>query len=1094
MELNNLQTYFFFFTSTNKDPDPDGNTPLLLKVPYAQNIVFHFKFTVTVSVKNPVSNLTFVSASSVKQLDSFITTELFHNPNIQNEDNVVVLGDFSPKSDNDVQLIDHEFSWNWKKPSTKSDFGYKTVLCFAEYDKREHTLQQLAKFTVWIEPEPLDISVYSPFLASPDTTPLSNIQMSPMAIPNLSTNNTTTTVNNNNKSLSYIGINNTSRAPGSPIFEGSSVAALQEISGSPRHIDNNNSGFGGELLPESIDKVLQKEKKSLPLVPRPDDDSTSQPEDGPLFRATIASLEKKTGNLKLKVKKLLKRSNSVHERQRALIEAYRSFYQALSDISETEVPAFQPLIHNYFAKTGYGQNGLVELLRQSSIEMNQMVIDPLRKLYDLEIKTFDIRKREFDDESSQYYSWLSRYLSMKQEAKGKKKLDSDSKYVEKRKAFELSRFDYYSYMQDLHGGRKQQEVIYRLALFAESESNRIISTSDRLQKFVKPELDFTITEVKNANKDWSRQRSEREVRRRALERSIISPSSESNGSSITPVDSTTTHYQHHQQPNDVEDLVKTPSHSGPPTLRVVTGGLNYSSPRSGLEPPLFSTTSYSQSQDDTTSNEDDDIYDYEQQNNSVILNDTNKSATSVMSSDISNRKEGLLWAMSKPGGINDPLSNLNKAGWHKFWVVLAQGKLCEYTNWKQQLEIHNYPINLKVACVREARNAERRFCFEVVTPNYKRVYQATSDDDMNSWIKAINNGISSSLEASGVVIPPSHSAPSMDTDIEQLKLNRRGGEYSEGLGDKLNRKISLHRTRSTTEVPHSPDVSNIKLLQMVQKLDPSNLVCGDCGATTKVEWMSINLLIIVCIDCCGIHRSLGSHISKIRSLTLDTISFTPELLELMLSVNNSKINKIWEAKADQASAAKKSPDFNRLSYITEKYVEKKYVNFSERPNAHLRKAVSDQDLIGVVAALASRANPNLTVSTPSSISRKNSNNNNNSNTTSSSSSSSTSVIPSPKKDEEESILLYSLHNAPSDAKTFPVTELLALNSASLPHLIPNWASPSVTSYLRRKSPKDTTIPVTKLEETSMSNDKKGHVGAKLQKRLSSGFSGTRNTS
>src|SRR5690606_30230231 len=72
--------------------------------------------------------------------------------------------------------------------------------------------------------------------------------------------------------------------------------------------------------------------------------------------------------------------------------------------------------------------------------------------------------------------------------------------------------------------------------------------------------------------------------------------------------------------------------------------------------------------------------------------------------------------------------------------------------WKQKLDLHNEPINLRMASVREARSSDRRFCFEIITPQYKRVYQATSEEDMNNWISAINNAMKSTIEGGKSVI------------------------------------------------------------------------------------------------------------------------------------------------------------------------------------------------------------------------------------------------------------------------------------------------------------------------------------------------------
>lgn len=77
--------------------------------------------------------------------------------------------------------------------------------------------------------------------------------------------------------------------------------------------------------------------------------------------------------------------------------------------------------------------------------------------------------------------------------------------------------------------------------------------------------------------------------------------------------------------------------------------------------------------------------------------------------------------------------------------MLSGGQIHEYSNWKRQLESHIDPINLRFATVREARNSERRFCFEVITPQMRRIYQATSQEEAQSWINTIHNSIESLL-------------------------------------------------------------------------------------------------------------------------------------------------------------------------------------------------------------------------------------------------------------------------------------------------------------------------------------------------------------
>lgn len=293
------------------------------------------------------------------------------------------------------------------------------------------------------------------------------------------------------------------------------------------------------------------------------------------------------------------------------------------------------------------------------------------------------------------------------------------------------------------------------------------------------------------------------------------------------------------------------------------------------------------------------------------------------------------------------------------------------------------PIDLRMASVRESRSAERRFCFEVITPQYKRVYQATSEEDMNNWINALNNALQNAVE--GRIQPQ----PFTPATTEERTAHRNIGSILTGKSSSYSghhhhhqspsnagaaNNVYRHRTVGarptyvrTSSNSFEDDPS--KLLQIVRDNDHGNRWCADCNSESKTEWVSINLGIVLCIECSGIHRSLGTHISKVRSLTLDTTSFSTDIVEVLLQIGNRISNMVWEATLDinqkpQAQATREQ----RLRFITAKYVDRAYVNpIGSNTQSHyptsddtLLASVKKNDIRGVLYALALRANPNAT--------------------------------------------------------------------------------------------------------------------------------------
>ncbi|XP_077960016.1 arf-GAP with GTPase, ANK repeat and PH domain-containing protein 1 isoform X3 [Gasterosteus aculeatus] len=164
---------------------------------------------------------------------------------------------------------------------------------------------------------------------------------------------------------------------------------------------------------------------------------------------------------------------------------------------------------------------------------------------------------------------------------------------------------------------------------------------------------------------------------------------------------------------------------------------------------------------------------------------------------------------------------------------------------------------------------------------------------------------------------------------------------------------SLQSCESSKNKSRLPSQTEAMALQTIRGLR-GNGRCADCEAQNP-DWASLNLGALICIECSGIHRNLGTHLSRVRSLDLD--EWPLELLKVMSAIGNELANGVWEANAQ--GRLKPAPDASREErerWIRAKYEQRLFV--APLPTAELSlgqqllRATAEEDLRAVVLLLA----------------------------------------------------------------------------------------------------------------------------------------------
>nr|XP_020469831.1 stromal membrane-associated protein 2-like isoform X2 [Monopterus albus] len=101
-----------------------------------------------------------------------------------------------------------------------------------------------------------------------------------------------------------------------------------------------------------------------------------------------------------------------------------------------------------------------------------------------------------------------------------------------------------------------------------------------------------------------------------------------------------------------------------------------------------------------------------------------------------------------------------------------------------------------------------------------------------------------------------------------------------------------------------------------------NKYCADCESKGP-RWASWNLGIFICIRCAGIHRNLGVHISKVKSVNLD--QWTQEQVQCVQVMGNAKAKRLYEAFLPECFQRPETDQAAEI-FIRDKYEKKKYMD------------------------------------------------------------------------------------------------------------------------------------------------------------------------
>ncbi|XP_018107585.1 arf-GAP with Rho-GAP domain, ANK repeat and PH domain-containing protein 3 isoform X2 [Xenopus laevis] len=278
-----------------------------------------------------------------------------------------------------------------------------------------------------------------------------------------------------------------------------------------------------------------------------------------------------------------------------------------------------------------------------------------------------------------------------------------------------------------------------------------------------------------------------------------------------------------------------------------------------------------------------------------------------------------------------------------------------------------YPKGVIPLCSIEMARSTKENKFEVVTKHRTFVFRAENEVQRNEWCSTIQNrvkehrmifprlrlGCSSSCQRSGYLELKGYKSKIFAVlTTDELWIHKNEQLFKMGIGmfvikmhgstirDVRNKnfelvtmqKIFSFTAESEREKKEwmealleciSESLSDYEVAEKIWS-NKANKICADCRASNP-DWASINLCVVICKQCAGVHRSLGTNISKVQSLKLDTSIWSNEIVQLFIILGNDRANRFWAAKLLPSEMLHtEDPVERRRDFITQKYKEGKY--------------------------------------------------------------------------------------------------------------------------------------------------------------------------